>query len=76
MPNHIKILPHFPADILSAMNLKNEMSRDLAFLRKESLDIYNRVHSVAEDIVFVNQIRDHYSDNYPVVRMYEIFLRL
>ncbi|EPQ55288.1 initiator tRNA phosphoribosyl transferase [Gloeophyllum trabeum ATCC 11539] len=32
----------------------------LALLRKESLDIYNRLHSVAEDITFVNEVHRTY----------------
>ncbi|KAJ3569476.1 hypothetical protein NP233_g5029 [Leucocoprinus birnbaumii] len=34
----------------------------LAALRKESLDIYNRLHSIEEDISFVNRVNDHYPD--------------
>ncbi|VDC05117.1 unnamed protein product [Peniophora sp. CBMAI 1063] len=29
----------------------------LAYLRRESLDIYNRLHSIGEDVAFVNQVR-------------------
>jgi hypothetical protein len=39
----------------------------LATLRKESLDIYNRLHSIEEDITFVNSIQSHYS-NFPLLR--------
>jgi tRNA A64-2'-O-ribosylphosphate transferase len=39
----------------------------LATLRKESLDIYNRLHSIEEDIAFVNHIQSHYS-NFPLLR--------
>lgn len=49
------------------MNLKDELAKDLAFLRRESLDIYNRIHSIAEDVGFVNQVTAQYSD-YPVIR--------
>ncbi|KAJ6497494.1 initiator tRNA phosphoribosyl transferase, partial [Mycena sanguinolenta] len=32
----------------------------LAFLRKESLDLFNRLHSIAEDVQFVNQVHAAY----------------
>ena len=32
----------------------------LAHLRKESLDLFNRLHSIEEDIFFVNQVREAY----------------
>ncbi|KAJ3996558.1 initiator tRNA phosphoribosyl transferase [Lentinula boryana] len=40
------------------------MNRNEAFshLRKESLDIYNRLKSIEEDIQFVNQVHDAYPD--------------
>ncbi|KAJ7032725.1 initiator tRNA phosphoribosyl transferase [Mycena alexandri] len=34
----------------------------LAFLRKESLDVFNRLHSINEDVAFVNQVHAVYSD--------------
>ncbi|KAI6046423.1 tRNA A64-2'-O-ribosylphosphate transferase [Pisolithus marmoratus] len=42
-------------------------SRDLtavafAELRRESQDIYNRIHSIAEDAEFVKQVHQHYRD--------------
>jgi hypothetical protein len=59
---------HVIRDLSSfSMSFKDEMAKDLAFLRRESLDIYNRIHSIAEDVEFVNQVCKHYSD-YPVVR--------
>ncbi|KAJ7604030.1 initiator tRNA phosphoribosyl transferase-domain-containing protein [Roridomyces roridus] len=36
--------------------------RSLALLRKESLDIFSRLHSIAEDILFVNQIHEFYPE--------------
>jgi len=39
----------------------------LSYLRKETLDIYNRLHSVEEDIDFVQQIHDAYPDT-PLLR--------
>ncbi|KAF8637561.1 hypothetical protein AX17_002747 [Amanita inopinata Kibby_2008] len=35
-------------------------SEALAYLRKESLDIYNRLHSVAEDVEFVERVSGAY----------------
>ncbi|PPQ65271.1 hypothetical protein CVT26_000231 [Gymnopilus dilepis] len=34
----------------------------LAYLRKESLDIFNRLHSIHEDVEFVNQVHATYPD--------------
>ncbi|PFH45595.1 hypothetical protein AMATHDRAFT_158622 [Amanita thiersii Skay4041] len=31
-----------------------------AYLRKESLDIFNRLHSIAEDVLFVEQVHETY----------------
>ena len=41
--------------------------RGLAEIRKESLDIYNRIHSIAEDALFVERVAEHYGE-YPVIR--------
>ena len=41
--------------------------KELAEIRKESLDIYNRIHSIAEDSLFVEKVVEHYSE-YPVIR--------
>ena len=41
--------------------------KELAEIRKESLDIYNRIHSIAEDSHFVEKVAEHYSE-YPVIR--------
>ena len=40
---------------------------NLGYLRKESLDIYNRLHSIEEDIIFVDQLHDAYP-TYPILR--------
>lgn len=45
----------------------------LAYVRKESLDIYNRLHSIAEDVHFVQQVHEAYPD-IPILRMYDIRL--
>ena len=44
-----------------------QAAQALAELRKESLDIYNRIHSIVEDVAFVDAIADQYKD-LPVVR--------
>lgn len=44
-----------------------------AFLRKESLDIYNRIHSIAEDIHFVDRVHEVYP-NLPILRALFRFL--
>ena len=41
----------------------------LAYLRKESLDIFNRLHSIHEDVEFVNQVHATYPDT-PILRQY------
>jgi len=41
--------------------------KELVEIRKESLDIYNRIHSIAEDCLFVDKVAEHYND-YPVIR--------
>ena len=40
-----------------------------AYLRKESLDIYNRIHSIAEDIRFVDHVREVYP-SLPILRAF------
>ncbi|PPR00898.1 hypothetical protein CVT24_000383 [Panaeolus cyanescens] len=36
-------------------------SNALEYIRKESLDIYNRIHSIQEDVEFIRQVREEYS---------------
>ncbi|KAJ3515773.1 hypothetical protein NMY22_g14359 [Coprinellus aureogranulatus] len=46
------------------------MAQDLnpfSEIRKESLDIYNRLHSIEEDVEFVNSVHDAYPD-LPLIR--------
>ena len=38
-------------------------------IRKESLDIHNRLHSIEEDIGFVNTVHDAY-EILPLIRWY------
>ena len=44
----------------------------LPYLRKESLDIYNRLHSIEEDIQFVHRIREVYA-HLPLLRAEIVF---
>ncbi|KAK0212280.1 initiator tRNA phosphoribosyl transferase [Desarmillaria ectypa] len=39
------------------IDVKSTRNAALTYIRKESLDIYNRLHSIDEDITFVNQVR-------------------
>jgi len=39
----------------------------LSYLRRESADIYNRLHSIEEDIAFVNRVRKAYPE-IPILR--------
>ena len=41
----------------------------LAYLRKESLDIYNRLHSINEDVHFVQLVHETYP-KIPLLRMF------
>jgi hypothetical protein len=44
-----------------------------AYIRRESLDIYNRLHSIEADIAFVNQVRTAYP-TFPIIRIVLSFL--
>lgn len=46
---------------------RQERAQILAHIRKESLDIYNRIHSISEDAQFVNEVNRAYPD-LPLVR--------
>ena len=39
----------------------------LAHIRNETLDIYNRLHSIAEDVLLVNAVHEKYL-NLPILR--------
>lgn len=39
---------------------KQERVNVLAYLRRESLDLFNRLHSISEDVSFVNQVHELY----------------
>lgn len=43
------------------------VGRALNELRKESLDVYNRLHSIEEDISFVNEVHKAYP-GFPILR--------
>lgn len=46
-------------------------SNALSYLRKESLDIFNRIHSIEEDISFVRQVNQAYP-GVPIIRAQSI----
>jgi hypothetical protein len=50
----------------------DDVSSALVQIRKESLDTYNRLHSIEEDIAFVNLVHDKYRD-LPLIREYATF---
>ena len=39
----------------------------LAYLRKECADLYNRLHSIEEDVAFVNRVSKAYPE-IPILR--------
>jgi len=53
--------------LLACMPQGSSDSDAFAYLRKESLDIYNRIHSIADDIHFVERVREIYP-NLPILR--------
>ena len=42
-------------------------SNPLSYLRKESLDIFNRIQSIEEDISFIRQVNQAYP-GVPIIR--------
>ena len=50
-----------------AFDLKEANAQALAYVRKESLDIFNRIHSVKEDVGFVGQVHRAYPE-LPIIR--------
>ena len=42
---------------------REETKEALEYIRKESLDIYNRLHSIGEDIKFVHLVHEAYSEH-------------
>ena len=56
------------------MNIEFEDSSDsektenaLSYLRRESVDLFNRLHSIEEDVTFVNRVRKAYPE-IPILR--------
>lgn len=49
-------------------DLQEQQAEALAYIRKESLDIFNRLHSISEDVSFVNEVHKVYPD-IPILRM-------
>ena len=56
-----------PEDEAIVDDLCRQTNQALSELRKESLDIYNRLHSIAEDVTFVNEIHEAYP-RLPILR--------
>ena len=54
-------------------DIRQANAEALAYVRKESLDIFNRLHSVQEDIGFVQRVCEAYPD-LPILRMYSMLL--
>lgn len=46
-------------------------SDTFSILRKESLDIFNRLHSIEEDVAFVRQVQKAYP-TIPLLRLYQM----
>lgn len=51
----------------SNIELAQGRAATLAHIRKQSLDIYNRIHSIEEDIKFVREVRRVYPQ-FPILR--------
>ena len=49
------------------MSVSLHDKKEVAEIRKESLDIYNRIRSIAEDALFVEKVAECYGE-YPVIR--------
>lgn len=52
---------------------ENYHAQALVELRRESLDLFNRLHSIAEDIEFVSSVHDSYED-VPIIRKWSAFV--
>lgn len=55
--------------------MNTDRNKTFSHLRKESLDVYNRLKSIEEDIKFVNQVHDAYPD-FPLLRTRSNFIRV
>ncbi|PBK88499.1 initiator tRNA phosphoribosyl transferase [Armillaria gallica] len=47
---------------MNDVDARSTRNAALSYIRKEFLDIYNRLHSIDEDLTFVNQVRLAYKD--------------
>ena len=54
-------------------DIRQASAEALAYVRKESLDIFNRLHSIEEDVRFVEQVHEAYPD-LPILRMSYLFM--
>jgi len=53
--------------------MENSLASDaFAYLRKESLDIFNRIHSIEEDITFVEHVHEAYPE-IPLLRLWPAY---
>ena len=56
-----------------AFDVKEANAQALAYVRKESLDIFNRIHSVQEDVGFVGRVHEAYLE-LPILRMFSLIM--
>lgn len=56
-----------------AFDVKEANAQALAYVRKESLDIFNRIHSVQEDVGFVGKVHEAYPE-LPILRMFSLIM--
>ena len=56
-----------------AFDVKEANAQALAYVRKESLDIFNRIHSVKEDVRFVGHTHEAYPE-LPILRMFFLIM--
>ena len=56
-------------------DVKEANAQALAYVRKESLDIFNRIHSVKEDVGFVGHVHEAYPE-LPILRMFSSIMYL
>ena len=54
-------------DDLADGDIGDFQAQALAHIRRESLDLYNRLHSIAEDVDFVRAVKEAYHD-LPILR--------
>ena len=56
-------------------DVKEANAQALAYVRKESLDIFNRIHSVKEDVGFGGHVHEAYPE-LPILRMFSSIMYL